>query len=93
MTSTTRFGDYDITTLYLTGGWEWSVVGVAVTEDGYYIGTDSGCSCFSPWENYSPGLDDLTGPLTIDEMKEEVTSLAKMYRVSIEALEDFFDEF
>lgn len=40
---------------------------------GYYLGTDSGCSCPSPWENHT--RDDLTGPLTADQAREEARSL------------------
>jgi hypothetical protein len=50
------------------------VLGVWVRPDGYYMGTDSGCSCYSPWENYTE--DGLTGPLTFDQVSEESNSLA-----------------
>lgn len=42
-------------------------------EDGYYLSTDSGCSCPSPWESHTK--DDFTGPLTAAQVHEEVTSL------------------
>lgn len=35
-------------------------------EGEYYVGTDSGCSCPSPFENYN-GLGDMTGPMTKEE--------------------------
>ena len=42
-------------------------------EDGLYISTDSGCSCPSPWESHT--ADDFTGPLTAEQVREEVLSL------------------
>lgn len=44
-------------------------------EEGIYLGTDSGCSCPSPFEDYE-GLVDMTGPLTAAQATEEATSLA-----------------
>jgi hypothetical protein len=41
---------------------------------GFYLATDSGCSCPSPFENYN-GVDDLTGPLSAAQAIEEATSL------------------
>lgn len=49
------------------------LLGVWKTEDGYYLSTDSGCSCPMPWENHSEG--DFTGPLTAEQAIEEATSL------------------
>lgn len=43
-------------------------------EDGYYLSTDSGCSCPSPWESHT--AEDFTGPLTAAQVHEEVRSLA-----------------
>lgn len=40
----------------------------------YFIGTDSGCSCPTPFENYN-GLADLTGPLTYEEVVLEAAAL------------------
>lgn len=40
---------------------------------GYYLSTDSGCSCPTPWESHTS--DDLTGPLTADQAREEAQSL------------------
>lgn len=49
-------------------------VGVWVDENGgYYLGTDSTCSCYTPFESYSK--EALTGPLTASQAVEEVTSL------------------
>jgi len=55
---------------------EWSFYTLCVwkNESGYYLGTDSGCSCPSPFENYD-GIDDLTGPLSAADAIEEATSL------------------
>jgi hypothetical protein len=57
--------------------YSFEIVGVWKHENGtYYIGTDGGCSCPSPFEYYN-GIEDLTGPLTAEEAKEEITSLWK----------------
>ena len=48
-------------------------VGVDKDMDGYYIGTDSGCSCYTPFQHYTK--DARTGPLTREQMEEEVMSL------------------
>lgn len=53
--------------------YSYDLVGVWKTEDGYWLSTDSGCSCYSPWESHSD--DDLTGPLTAEQAREEATSL------------------
>lgn len=53
--------------------YDYDLAGVWKAEDGYYLSTDSGCSCYSPWESHSD--DDLTGPLTAAQAIEEVTSL------------------
>lgn len=45
-------------------------------EVGYYLATDSGCSCPSPFENYHTKAD-LTGPLTAEQAKEEAGSIKK----------------
>lgn len=54
--------------------WQYYVLGIWAREDGFYLGTDSGCSCYSPWENYTAA--DLTGPLTFEQAAEESRSLA-----------------
>jgi hypothetical protein len=46
----------------------------ADSEGHFYLGTDSGCSCPTPFENYN-GLDDLTGPLTAEQAIAESVSL------------------
>lgn len=56
-----------------------------------YLGTDSGCSCPTPFENYA-GVQDLTGPLTIEEAIEESKSIyvpSYEYSYEPEAFEAF----
>lgn len=43
----------------------------------YYLGTDSGCSCPTPFENYG-SLSSYTGPLTRDQAREEAESLIRV---------------
>lgn len=43
-------------------------------EKGYYLATDSGCSCPTPFENYD-GISDLTGPLAATDAREEMWSI------------------
>lgn len=54
--------------------WQFSYLGVWERPEGYYMSTDSGCSCPSPWESHTE--EDLTGPLTWEQVKEEARSLA-----------------
>jgi len=54
---------------------EFNLIGVWKNEKGFYIATDSGCSCPTPFENYG-SLDDLTGPLTRTQCVEELYQLA-----------------
>lgn len=54
--------------------WQYYMVAVLKNEQGYYLTTDSGCSCPSPFENAT--VEDLTGPLTAEQAREEVKSLA-----------------
>ena len=54
--------------------YSFDILAVWKGESGYYLATDSGCSCPSPFENYNT-VDDLTGPLTAEQAKEEATSL------------------
>ena len=49
-------------------------LGVWIRNGELYISTDSGCSCYGPWESHTES--DLTGPLTVDQVEEEATSLA-----------------
>lgn len=42
--------------------------------DGFYLGTDSGCSCPTPFEDYN-GTADMTGPLTAAQAVEEAASI------------------
>ena len=50
-----------------------NILGVDIREDGIYHGTDSGCSCPAYWENHTK--DDFTGPLTVEQAREEAMSL------------------
>ena len=50
-----------------------NILGVDIREDGIYLGTDSGCSCPMFWENHTK--DDFTGPLTVEQAREEAMSL------------------
>jgi len=47
---------------------------VVKREDGYYLSTDSGCSCPTPWENHT-FPESFTGPLTAEQAREESSSL------------------
>ena len=53
--------------------YSFDILGIWKTEDGYYLSTDSGCSCPYPWESHTDS--DLTGPLTAGQAIEEATSL------------------
>ena len=53
--------------------YEFDILGVDIREDGIYLGTDSGCSCPLYWENHTK--DDFTGPLTVEQAREEALSL------------------
>ena len=48
------------------------------TPEGFYLGTDSGCSCPTPFENYR-SLADFTGPLTDEQVIEELDNLAQPF--------------
>lgn len=63
------------------------VLGIWRGDDGYYIGTDSGYSCPTPWESYRK--EDLTGPLTAEQVREEASSLWDGY--DRESFEDTLD--
>ena len=71
-----------------------NVLGVDIREDGIYLGTDSGCSCPSPWENHTK--DDFTGPLTVEQAREEAMSLwentYEAYRVDLAEFSAALDE-
>jgi hypothetical protein len=56
--------------------WEFYILAVLKNEQGYYLTTDSGCSCPTPFENHT--VDDLTGPLTAEQAREEITSLTEL---------------
>jgi len=53
--------------------YEFDLLAVLKNDQGYYLTTDSGCSCPTPWESHTEG--DLTGPLTPEQAREEATSL------------------
>lgn len=76
--------DYDI---YLDDQpWEFDLIGVWQDGDEWWLSTDSGCSCPMPFESHS--VDDLTGPLTWEQAKEEMTSLASVAYNSTYALKE-----
>ena len=67
-------GKQHITSLELQDEpWSFYLVTVERDEKGFYLATDSGCSCPTPFENHTN--DDLTGPLTLDGAVEEVVGL------------------
>ena len=53
--------------------YEFDILGIDVRPDGFYLGTDSGCSCPMYWESHTE--DDFTGPLTAEQAREEALSL------------------
>lgn len=60
--------------VYLSApSYDFDLLAVLKDKDGYWLGTDSGCSCPSPWESHT--REDFTGPLTAEQAKEEATSL------------------
>lgn len=54
--------------------YSFDILAVWRNKEGYYLGTDSGCSCPTPFEDYK-SVEDLTGPLTPAQAREEITSL------------------
>lgn len=54
--------------------WQYYDFAVLKNAEGYWLTTDSGCSCPSPFESHM-SVDDLTGPLTAAQVHEEVRSL------------------
>lgn len=65
-------GYTEIAYFYGVEDWEWSDIAVIRDPHGsYWIGEDSGCSCYSAFEYYS-SLEDFTGPLTLEQAKESV---------------------
>ena len=68
-----------VETFYTEEDYNWSVIGVIKADDGYYVGTDCGCSCNSPWDYYEDA-SEFIGPMSLDDMSEEVRSLAAMYQ-------------
>ena len=53
--------------------WAFDILGIDVRPDGFYLGTDSGCSCPMFWESHTE--DDFTGPLTAEQAREEAMNL------------------
>jgi len=73
-----RYGQFDgltrLDTIELDNeAYSFNLLGLWKGEDGYYLATDSGCSCPTPWE--STTREELTGPLTANDATEEATSL------------------
>lgn len=74
--------------------YEWSVIGVKVDDDGLYLATDSGCSCYGPFENGT----EFIGPLSFEEIAEEVNSLKEYWNspygtvATNEEVNDFLQE-
>ena len=53
--------------------WAFDILGIDVRPDGFYLGTGVGRSCSMFWENHTK--DDFTGPLTVEQAREEAMSL------------------
>ena len=72
-------GVTDLGTIYLSEPYySFYLAWVLGTPEGFYLGTDSGCSCPSPFESYR-SLADFTGPLTADQVIEELDNLAQPF--------------
>lgn len=52
------------------------IFGVVRNDEGYFLSTDSGCSCPSPWESHT--MESFTGPMSADMVRAEVLSLWKV---------------
>ena len=59
--------------------YQFYILRVGRIREDYYLGTDSGCSCPTPFENYK-ALSDYTGPLTREQAREEAESLIRAAR-------------
>lgn len=44
-------------------------------EEGFYLTTDAGCSCPTPFESHT--IEDVTGPLTAEQAIQEATDLVR----------------
>lgn len=53
--------------------WAFDILGIDVRPDGFYLGTSVGRSCSMFWKNHTK--DDFTGPLTVEQAREEALSL------------------
>jgi hypothetical protein len=71
--------------------YSFDILAVWADADGFYLGTDSGCSCPSPFEDYQ-GRGDMTGPLTVDQAIEEATSLRGTSTYDQPAWDDFLSQ-
>ena len=87
------YGDIEpVGEFYTYYNYDWSIIGLWKGPLGYYLGTDSGCSCNGAWEYYN-GPDDLTGPLTAEQAREEVESLVATSRYQgDEGVDEFLRE-
>lgn len=71
-----RLGANTYTTLELEyGDYDYYDMIVMRAPDGYYISTDSGCSCYSPFESLTE--EELIGPITKEAVLEEFESLRR----------------
>lgn len=74
-----------------TGGYDWSAVGVWRQKDTgrLYWATDSGCSCFAPWDN----LDEASlSPLdTPEDWARLERATFDLYEATREEKQDFLD--
>ena len=50
-----------------------NILVIDVLPDCFFLGIFSGCSCPMFWENHTK--DDFTGPLTVEQAREEAMSL------------------
>lgn len=53
--------------------YSFDLLAVLKNAEGYFLSTDSGCSCPSPFESHT--ADDFTGPLTAEQAREEARNL------------------
>lgn len=70
-----EFGLSEVGSAYLAeSNWDFYILKVFRGDEGFYMATDSGCSCPSPFESYG-GIEDLTGPLTAEQVTDEARAL------------------
>lgn len=80
----TKIGEVDLTEPF----YSFDILAAWKDENGIYLGTDSGCSCPVPFENYR-GKDDMTGPLTVEQALEEASSLKGESTYELDEFNDF----